>query len=342
MMRCPLCFALTHSPLYRRYQRCQLCALAFIPDATALPPIETYHAADGSYYFPNSNNLISRVAGRAFLAGRNAKILFSPVSVRMFAGREGYRVIDLRTSLPFPPLYAHWPFGHRLRAELELRLPITGKIESRLSLGVIAAATAFDDLRALWADMAGLAARMVVVVDSADPQLAAIWQENLGVYGAALVVAHPLAGDFAAQRNRVQALCQTPFILQLDCDETLSAGAKRILPELIDEAQASGFSAIGLPRINEVDGTIAALYPDVQYRLLRKEVRFTRAVHEYPDLAAGQKSRVELGGAILHRLSSERFSTREAFYEKIAKGAGRPEDGALLHEPLDPALPLPG
>ena len=88
-----------------------------------------------------------------------------------------------------------------------------------------------------------------------------------------------------------------------------------------------------------MDGAISALYPDVQYRLLRRSVRYTRRVHEYPALRRGERGFVHLGGTILHRLDSARFDRRESAYERIMPGAGRPGDGALLRRPLDVPLP---
>lgn len=100
----------------------------------------------------------------------------------------------------------------------------------------------------------------------------------------ARVLSAPLGGDFATQRNRIQAQARSPWVLQLDTDERLEGEALDLLGRLAFAVGEQGIVSIGLPRINLIDGVRSDLYPDIQYRLNRREVRYAGAVHERPDL----------------------------------------------------------
>ncbi len=178
---------------------------------------------------------------------------------------------------------------------------------------------------------------VVVALDTADPNaVAALQAELAGDEGQRCrVIGHLLENDYSAQRNRVQQAATTGWVLQLDCDERLTPQTKRILPDIVDAAELQHLAAIGLTRRNMVDGMVSALYPDVQYRLLRRNVSFTRAVHEYPVMGPSQRSAVHLGAGIIHILHGQRLAARETRYEGMAAGAGRPHDTALLRRPLE-------
>ncbi len=143
--------------------------------------------------------------------------------------------------------------------------------------------------------------------------------------------AAPLAGDFGAQRNRVQRLARTRWILHLDTDEIPDVRLAANLAAIVADADRHADKVVGFARLNLVDGRPSAFYPDTQYRLVRSDVRFHRKVHESPlpglDWRAVHRS---LGGGLIHRLSSERVRARSLQYEAIAEGAGHPQDERLL------------
>ena len=267
--------------------------------------------------------------------------LFSPPSAWMFATRDGARVTRLDSSLPIMPGYGPWLHGETLRARVERPTPAASPgPDKRVTLGIIAAANAGPDVIALRQDCRHVVEMIVVALDTADPgAVAALHAELEGNEGQRCrVIGHPLENDYAAQRNRVQQAAKTGWVLQLDCDERLTPDTQRILPCIVDAAELRNLAAVGLTRRNMVEGIVSALYPDVQYRLLRRDVSFTRAVHEYPVLAPSQRSAVHLGAGIIHHLHEQRLDVREARYEGIAAGAGRPHDTALLRRPLEPGV----
>ena len=199
----------------------------------------------------------------------------------------------------------------------------------RVTLGMIVRASALDGALAR---IAAWRARLAGVVIACDAPLAPP-REHMG----ALILSRPLAGDFAAQRNAVQAAAPTPWVLQLDDDES----PDRALVDGIDawsaQADAQNVVSIGLRRRNLVDGIWSDLWPDIQYRLNRREVRFRGTVHERPHVAGGwRRSTIALGGTIEHHLVRARVEERSALYEAMQTGAGRPDDEAALLRPFMP------
>jgi hypothetical protein len=148
----------------------------------------------------------------------------------------------------------------------------------------------------------------------------------------ARVVARPLAGDFAAQRNALQRLGRHPWMLQLDADESLEPETVAYLPRLAALADRDGALSIGLSRRNLVDGVQADLFPDVQYRLNRREVTYAGRVHERPD-RPWQRSFIALTGAIRHHLGRARVLSRSRRYEAMAPGHGRLKEAEALLRP---------
>lgn len=152
--------------------------------------------------------------------------------------------------------------------------------------------------------------------------------------GAVRVAARPLEGEFAAQRNALQALARHPWMLQLDADESLAPATGRLLPALAAMAEAGAVRSIGLARENRVDGVLADVFPDVQYRLNRRDVAYAGRVHERPHLAGGwRESFITLHGAIEHRLSRAHVEARSRRYEALDPGRGRPEEAEALLRP---------
>lgn len=343
MTRCPLCAAWNHVALYDTCLRCKLCSLAFPNDGRDLPAFDSYRVNDREYHFPNWNNWLSRAtlhrAGKAVDG-----FSFAPHTVRMFAAREGRRITSLRSDLPLTSVSAPWLLGRIIHATIQ------GKAhagpDSRLTLGIIAASGAQGNVLSLCAGMADCAAEAIILLDTSDAAAATALEDELrGVLGAdrmqPRVIAHPMDGDFAAQRNRVQAAAHTPWVLQLDVDEELTPATKQLLPDMIDDAEQGGWDVVGLARRNLVDGMLSALYPDVQYRLLRRSIQFTRAVHEHPLLEPRNVKFTHLGAEIIHTIASNRLDTREAMYKWIEAGADRPHDTALLRTLLEAGVKLP-
>ena len=152
--------------------------------------------------------------------------------------------------------------------------------------------------------------------------------------GGVRVGARPLGGDFAAQRNALQDLARHPWMLQLDADETLASDAGRRLPALAALAEMGDVVSIGLARRNYIDGILSDVYPDVQYRLNRRFVRYAGCVHERPVLDGGwPRSLIALHGTIEHHLGRAHVLARSRRYERLAPRHGRPEEEAALLRP---------
>ncbi len=199
-----------------------------------------------------------------------------------------------------------------------------------VGLGIIARAADTADLVDIATHYRSAFGRIVVLLDAtADDarELAARlpWIE---------VAHHPLDGDFAAQRNRLQDMMQTRWVLQIDTDER-PAALLDALGWMVAAADRDGLRSLGLPRRNLVDGVQSASYPDIQYRLNRSDIRFVGRVHERPVVPFVESS-LALACAIDHRLDGERVRERTRIYEAMSTGAGRPEDEALLLAPFDP------
>ncbi len=148
------------------------------------------------------------------------------------------------------------------------------------------------------------------------------------------VAARSLSGDFAAQRNALQAMARHPWMLQLDADERLAPAAGRLLPALAAMAEAGAVRSVGLARENRVDGVLADVFPDVQYRLNRRDVAYAGRVHERPLLAGGwRESFISLHGVIEHTLSRAHVEARSRRYEALDPGRGRLEEAEALLRP---------
>ena len=147
------------------------------------------------------------------------------------------------------------------------------------------------------------------------------------------VLIHGLNNDFGSQRNRVHELATTDWVLQLDTDERLSLDFAEGLALVLARTEQAGIDSIGFARANYVDGTLSALWPDVQFRLNRRDVRYVGTVHEAPGVHWRRQSWT-LVGHILHLLPKARLAGRQERYESIKKGGGRPTDTAQLEAPF--------
>ena len=231
-----------------------------------------------------------------------------------------------------------WRFGHDVRA-IDRGNILPGSTPARVLATTacpcrhdvtLAIMTRVNDARAdeVHAALAAAFDRRIILLDALDPGI------HAARFPGAVVAAHPLTGDFAAQRNRLQTLAATGWVLQIDTDELPDEAMIDSLGWLTAAADRDGLRSLGLPRRNHVDGRLSALYPDIQYRLNRSDVRFEGIVHERPVVPFAQTS-LALTGAIDHRMDGARVRERTRVYGAMSAGGGRPEDEALLLEPFD-------
>lgn len=197
-----------------------------------------------------------------------------------------------------------------------------------VTLGMIARAGEADTIATMLADLRPAFPHAIVLLDGTPADAAALAERTPW----AQIVAHPLNGDFAAQRNRVQALA-SGWVLQLDTDERPDAALLASLGWLTQAADRDGLQSLGLPRRNWVDGVQSALWPDIQYRLNHAGLRFAGTVHERP-VVPFERTSLALAGAIDHHLSRARVVERSVVYEAMSTGAGRPSDEAALLRPF--------
>ncbi|RXD07268.1 hypothetical protein EQZ23_04185 [Sphingomonas sp. UV9] len=247
-----------------------------------------------------------------------------PAGSRNAAWRFGFEVEPIAVShdeVRFPPDYR----PARAYSTAATTMP------HDIGLGIMARSADAADIVEIATDLRDAFARIVILLDGTATEAGEIaarlpWVE---------VAHHPLAGDFAAQRNRLQNMMQTRWVLQIDTDERPDAALLGALGWLVAAADRDGLRSLGLPRRNLVDGVQSASYPDIQYRLNRSDIRFAGRVHERPVVPFVESS-LALAGALEHRLDGERVRERTRIYEAMSTGAGRPEDEGLLLAAFDP------
>lgn len=234
-------------------------------------------------------------------------------------GRAG----DRWSMLPGAWRNAAWRYGFVLDG---IRARAADPCPHEVTLAIMTRPADVEQAAALVADLGFT--RTIVAIDADDAAAYA------AMFGEATVIAHPLAGDFAAQRNRMQAAAGAGWVLQLDSDERPDAALLASLGWLVAAADRDGLRSLGLPRRNLVDGAMSALYPDIQYRLNRADVRFAGNVHERPMVPFAETS-LALPGAIDHHLDAARVRARTRVYGAMAADGARPEDEARLLRAFD-------
>lgn len=247
-----------------------------------------------------------------------------PAGLRNAAWRFGFEVAPIahvEGDARFPPDYSP-ARAHPIRAKTE---------PHKIGLGIMARAADAADIVEIAKAYRDAFARIVVLLDGTADEVGGL-AARLPWIG---VAHHSLAGDFAAQRNRLQDMMHTRWVLQIDTDERPDAALLAALGWLVAAADRDGLRSLGLPRRNLVDGVQSASYPDIQYRLNRSDIRFAGRVHERPVVPFVETS-LALAGALEHRLDGERVRERTRIYEAMSTGAGRPEDETLLLAPFDP------
>ncbi|SFN71190.1 hypothetical protein SAMN05428984_0310 [Sphingomonas sp. OK281] len=249
--------------------------------------------------------------------------MLDPAGLRNAAWRFGFEVEPVAVAqgdVRFPPDY---------RSAQAHSAPAT-TVPHGIGLGIMARPADANDIVEIATRYHTAFARIVVLLDGTADEAGEIaarvpWIE---------VAHHPLSGDFAAQRNRLQDAMRTRWVLQIDTDERPDRALIDSLGWLVAAADRDGLRSLGLPRRNLVDGVRSASYPDIQYRLNRSDIRFAGRVHERPVVPFVESS-LALAGALDHRLDGERVRERTRIYEAMSTGAGRPEDEALLLAPFD-------
>lgn len=243
-----------------------------------------------------------------------------PAGLRNVAWRFGYTVAPVAGGdHRFPP------DGSPARAVVRAAV----RQPHAITLGMMIRASEIDATAALLGEIGAAFANIVLLVDGTDAAAAR------AAVPRAVVAAHPLAGHFAAQRNRVQDMAGSGWVLQLDADERPDATLRDSLGWLVAAADRDGLRSLGVARRNLVDGAVSALFPDIQYRLNHAAIRFAGTVHERPTTVFAETS-LALAGALEHRLDGARVRARTQVYEAMSSGAGRPEDEVLLLKPFDP------
>jgi hypothetical protein len=234
------------------------------------------------------------------------------------------RILAARFGLAARPLNAAQTEAlsrpHSSLAGAAILSPLDHFAATPMTLGVMCRDHELSSVLDKIARFGGEFAECIVVVDKP-----ATWQTALEIPQHCRVLARNLGRDFGSQRNHIQDLSNSDWILQIDADEALTVDSVRKLRRLATLAAEQDVVSIGLPRKNFVGSRLSDLYPDVQYRVNRRIVRYEGKVHERPG-RPWQKSMIAIGLDINHRLDEAHVGQRSHLYDKISPGNGR------LHE----------
>lgn len=260
----------------------------------------------------------------------------SPQTALRIAEVTGREIVRIRKT-PLLPL--HMTAGYRLESR-----PCQGKAGQAplpLTIGAICRPGDTAAITELVIHSLPFCDHFAFVLDSADPEdtrrFSAVLTADPTVARSApdiRVTYHALNRDFGAQRNHLQSLAGTDWVLHLDTDERPSTLMEDGIARALRHADLTGVTSVGFARANYVDGRLSALWPDIQFRLNRRFVRYKGAVHESPDVPWQQQD-WSLHGHILHFLTADRLPKRAESYEAISTGGGRPHDRALLETPYE-------
>ncbi len=148
-----------------------------------------------------------------------------------------------------------------------------------------------------------------------------------------------LDGDFAAQRNAVARRVAEDWLLMLDVDERLDEGAMRALPHVLACVTRTrpGVRVLGFARCNKIDGRDTGVWPDWQFRLARRGVRWRNTApnldaspgcHEFPTEVHDAPEAVALLQeiVIIHSKDSARQRRQDELYALLETG-GAEGDG---------------
>ncbi len=211
---------------------------------------------------------------------------------------------------PGPPRFSAWKSGH-----------------ARPGLSVAAILhPAEPGLPEFFAAIPDWVAQVCVVWDASEPPDA----KALGIAPdpRRVEAARLLAGDFAAQRNRMLGLCRGEWVLTLDGDERLPDSVWACLPALMARAHVSGiyFQRQTLYPDESSCKIGYGLWPDLQLRLFRNlpGLAYARPVHEILEGLPGPRA-VLASGAIAHysrlRKTPEELRRKLGIFDSAASGA---------------------
>jgi glycosyltransferase involved in cell wall biosynthesis len=151
--------------------------------------------------------------------------------------------------------------------------------------------------------------------------------------GAIRVYQRALNGDFAAQKNYLNSLCEGDFIFQIDADETLHPNLMKYIHDIVDNNPE--IDLYHIPRVNVVNGLTQAdidrwgwkvnelgwvQFPDYQGRLYRNhpDIRWEGKVHER---IVGHKTHAPLPAeemwALYHIKDIDRQRKQNDFYNTL-------------------------
>jgi len=180
---------------------------------------------------------------------------------------------------------------------------------------------------------------IAVIVDDRTTDKTVEWAERMG----ATVKMHTWNDSWCKAKNASMDMLDTDWVYVSDCDELLEPSLLAMLPSLIapsgqillmrEGALPSGgkfFDCYGLPRKNFIDGAQTDVYPDYQYRLLAKHVRYDPNGKQVHQEVMGFKERTEIDFKrctldnlsrfnILHYKSSTVDARQNALYDDLKK-----------------------
>lgn len=213
---------------------------------------------------------------------------------------------------------------HSSLAGAAILSPLNQLATAPMTLGVMCRDQELSTVLDKFAAVVGEFAECIVVVDQPST-----WQTALEIPQHCRILTRNLGRDFGSQRNHIQDLSNSDWVLQIDADEDLTVEAVRKLRRLATLAAEQDVVSIGLPRKNFVGSRLSDLYPDVQYRVNRRIVRYEGKVHERP-VRPWQKSMIAVGLDINHMLDDAHVRQRSHVYDEISPGNGRLEEEGLL------------
>ncbi len=234
------------------------------------------------------------------------------------------RILAARFGLAARPLNAAQSAAlsrpHSSLAGAAILTPLDLLAEAPMTLGVMCRDHELSSVLEKCAGFGDEFAECIVVVDQPNT-----WQTALEIPQHCKVLTRNLDRDFGSQRNYIQGLSESDWVLQIDADEALTVESVRKLRRLATLAAEQDAVSIGLPRKNFVGSRLSDLYPDVQYRVNRRIVRYEGKVHERP-ARPWQRSMIAVGLDINHLLDEAHVGLRSHLYDEISPGNGR------LHE----------
>ncbi len=238
------------------------------------------------------------------------------------------RILAARFGLAARPLNAAQSAAlsrpHSSLAGAAIITPLDHLAEAPMTLGVMCRDHELSSVLEKCAGFGDEFAECIVVVDQPNT-----WQTALEIPQHCKVLTRHLDRDFGSQRSHIQDLSESDWVLQIDADEDLTVETVRKLRRLATLAAEQDVVSIGLPRKNFVGSRLSDLYPDIQYRVNRRGVRYEGKVHERP-IRPWQISMIAVGLDISHVLDEAHVEQRSHLYDEISPGNGRLEEEGLL------------